>query len=265
MKRCSWKKILCAGCLGVFTLMSVDAEAGIVTDRVPMLTYADHTVPTYDKPGGKQRGFISPNVSLVMIRQIRPDGWAYGSYPIAGGKRIYRWFQMQELQGYWDFKNYSRTFDCDQVIYRTSALAAKTGKLLGKQKAVVVGAEGDYLKVIYRVNGGSEWKMGWIGEIVEKEPITPPDNPETDSDSDPNPQYPFNININIENNPNIQNKVDVNNTNTNENTNANNNENQNENINENANSNENQNANSNENSNKNANRNESRNHNTNKG
>ena len=62
------------------------SSAQIVTDKVPMLTYAEQTVKTYDNPGGKQIGFISPHVSLVMIKEIRNDGWAYGSYPIASGK-----------------------------------------------------------------------------------------------------------------------------------------------------------------------------------
>ncbi|MBQ7479443.1 MAG: hypothetical protein IJT01_11220, partial [Selenomonadaceae bacterium] len=130
MKRNLWKKLLCAGLLGSALFLGANAEARVVTDRVPMLTYADHTVPTYKEPNGKQVGFISPNVCLVMIRQIRPDGWAYGSYPIASGKRVYRWFEMRELQGFQDFQNYSLTIKGDKTVYRTSAQAAKTGHLL---------------------------------------------------------------------------------------------------------------------------------------
>lgn len=157
------RHLLYAGLLSSSLLIGSSAEAAIVTKFVPMLTYADHTVPTYDKPGGGKKGFISPNVSLVYIKEIRPDGWAYGSYRIANNKRIYRWFRMQDLQGYTNFKNYTTKFNYDQRVYRTTAQATKTGSLVSNQEVIVVGALGDQLKVIYKVGGGNEYKMGWIG------------------------------------------------------------------------------------------------------
>ncbi len=162
----TWKKLLCAALAGGVMFCSGMASAAIVTDKVPILTYADHTVSTYDKPGGRRIGFISPNVSLVQVKSIRSDGWAYGSYAIAEGKRVARWFEMRELQGYADFKNYSLTIDADRTVYRTSQAAAKLGSVLLNAQATVIGEEGNYLKIIYRVNGGSEWKMGWIEREV---------------------------------------------------------------------------------------------------
>ena len=156
------KKLLCAALTGGIMFCGSMASAAVVTDKAPILTYADHTVPTYDKPGGKRVGFISPNVSLVQVKSIRSDGWAYGSYAIADGKRVTRWFEMRELQGYADFQNYTLTIDADRTVYRTSQAAAKLGSVLLNAKATVIGEEGNYLKIIYRVNGGSEWKMGWI-------------------------------------------------------------------------------------------------------
>lgn len=160
------KKLLCAALTGGMMLCGGVATAAIVTDKAPILTYADHTVPTYDKPGGKRVGFISPNVSLVQIKSIRSDGWAYGSYAIAEGKRVTRWFEMRELQGYADFQNYTLTIDADRTVYRTSQAAAKLGSVLVNAKATVIGEEGNYFKIIYRVNGGNEWKMGWIEREV---------------------------------------------------------------------------------------------------
>ena len=251
MATCAWKKMLCAGMVGAALFSANGCEAGVVTGYVPMLTYADHTVPTYSRPGGKRVGIISPNVALVHIREIRPDGWARGTYPIANGKRVERWFQMQELQGYWDFKNYTLQLEGDRIVYRTSEQAGKTGTLLNRQKMLVVGEEGDNLKVIYRVNGGSEYKMGWISKTGKSGSDEPEPEPEPNNN---NTNVPV-INITIENNPTIQNEVNVSSTNTNTNTstntntNENNNQNTNENNNQNSNSNQNQNTNNNTNKN----------------
>ena len=162
MKLSRLKHLLCAAFVGSTVLWGEYVEAGVVTQYVPMLTYADHTVPTYNKPNGSQKGFISPNVALVWIKEIRPDGWAYGSYPIAGGKRIYRWFRMQELQGYNDYNNFHMRSDATQIVFRTSSQDAKIGKLLYDEDILVVGETGANYKIIYKVNGGSEYKMGWI-------------------------------------------------------------------------------------------------------
>jgi len=139
-------------------------SAQIVTDKVPMLTYAEQTVKTYDNPGGKQIGFISPHVSLVMIKEIRNDGWAYGSYPIASGKRVNRWFRMRDLQGFENFSNYTTSFEINRTVYRTtSEQSRKTGSISANQEVLVVGEAGNQLKIIYKVGGGgTEYKMGWV-------------------------------------------------------------------------------------------------------
>lgn len=244
------KKFLGVMCLAL--AINAPADAGFLANKVPMLCYADITVPTYDKPDGKRVGFISPNVSLVLIKEIRNDGWAYGSYPIAGGKRHYRWFQMQELQGYWNFNNYDMEVSEDMIVYRTTAMAARTGSLVNKQKIVVVGEKGDYLKIVYRVSGGAEYKMGWIYKNPpssdENDPSTDPDNPSNGGDGN---NLPITVNVTIENNPTIQNTVEVNSTNTNTNTSTNTNTNSNQNSNENSNENTNENSNSNSNNNEN--------------
>lgn len=161
MKIKSLSKVIFASLLGVGLFASA-GEARIVPQCVPMLTYANATVPTYDNPGGEQKGFISPNVSLIMIKELRKDGWAYGSYPIAGGKRIYRWFRMIDVQGYGNFKNYPVTFDSAQTVYRAVTGNAIVGALSAGVEATVVGESGNNLKVIYKVSGGNEYKMGWI-------------------------------------------------------------------------------------------------------
>lgn len=162
----SLKKLFCLALAGGTMIFGGGSEAAVVTDKAPILTYADHTVPTYDKAGGKRVGFITANISLVQVKSVRSDGWAYGSYAIAGGKRVNRWFQMAELQGYANFQNYTLTIDNDRIVYRTSAAASRLGSVLVNAKATVIGEEGNYFKIIYRVNGGSEWRMGWIEKNV---------------------------------------------------------------------------------------------------
>lgn len=158
----NFKPVLNAILVGSVLLSCNFAEASLVTNKFPMLTYAEQNVPTYDKPGGGQKGFISPGVALVYIKQIRQDGWAYGSYPLANGKRIYRWFQMRELQGYLDYKNTDMTVESDQIVFRTSAGNSRLGSLKKNDKVIVIAERGDSKKIIYRVGGGNEYKMGWL-------------------------------------------------------------------------------------------------------
>ena len=162
MKRLKLALLLGVLLTGGILLSSGLAEASLVTNKFPLLTYAEQNVSTYEKPGGDRKGFISPGVALVYIKQIRPDGWAYGSYPIAGGKRIYRWFQMCELQGYLEFKNRDLTVESDQIVYRTSAGNSRLGSLKKNDKVLVIAERGDSKKIIYRVGGGNEFKMGWL-------------------------------------------------------------------------------------------------------
>ena len=184
MKRLKLTPLLGVLLTGGILFSSGLAEASLVTNKFPLLTYAEQNVSTYDKPGGDRKGFISPGVALVYIKQIRPDGWAYGSYPIAGGKRIYRWFQMRELQGYLNFKNYEMAIEVDQEAFRTSAGNSKLGNLNKNDKVTVIAERGDYFKVIYKVGGGNEYKMGWIAKHVES-PESEPTSGSTQGPDDP--------------------------------------------------------------------------------
>ena len=205
MKMPNLKKIMGLICVGGVLLSCNFAEASLVTNKFPMLTYAEQNVPTYDKPGGGQKGFISPGVALVYIKQINPDGWAYGSYPIADGKRIYRWFRMNELQGYLNFKNYEMTVESNQIVFRTSAGNSRLGSLKKNDRVTVIAERGDSKKIVYRVGGGNEYKMGWLTPASAM-----PDNDNENKNGDDNngnhPQVIINGPVNI-----YKNKGDVNN------------------------------------------------------
>ena len=155
-------KVLCAGLIGGSLLTGSTADAAIATNLVPLYTYAEHKVPTYDKPGGAEKGFITANVALVYIKEIRSDGWAFGSYTIAGGQRISRWFQMQSLQGYTDYQNYTTSFGYNQDVYRNTTSNAIAGTLFGNQEVTVVGETADLLKIIYKSSNGKGYRMGWV-------------------------------------------------------------------------------------------------------
>ena len=154
-------KIFLLICALVMTLAE-PAQAKIVVDKLPLLTYAETPVPVYDAPNGKQKGTIAAGSSLVLVKKIRPDGWAYGSYKVAGKKkRPYRWFRMEELQGYADFENYNDHATYDLDAYRTRTSLNLVGKVASNEELTVVAKRGDKLKVIFRADGNF-YRMGWV-------------------------------------------------------------------------------------------------------
>ena len=114
------KKFL-ALALTLLTIIFVSGvEAGVVTDSLPFQCYVDHQVDTYNQPGASQRaGYISANVDLIQVTQVRGDGWAYGSYPGAGGKKVARWFRLSELFPDMSYSNRPANVQGAQRVFRT--------------------------------------------------------------------------------------------------------------------------------------------------
>ena len=159
-----WKKILMAALILLMTPAQVDAK--IVTDKLPLLTYAEVPVAVYDKPNGNKKGTIAAGSSLVLVKVIRSDGWAYGSYQIANQKkRPYRWFKIEELQGYGDFENYTDRAISDQNAYRTRTSGNLVGKIAGDEDLIVVAKRGDRVKIIFKADGNF-YRMGWVDKTV---------------------------------------------------------------------------------------------------
>lgn len=147
----------------LFTGAPVDAK--IVADKLPLLTYAETPVATYDAPDGNKKGTIAAGSSLVLVKIIRPDGWAYGSYKVGNKKkRPYRWFKMSDLQGYADFENYTDKATSDQDAYRTRSSMSLVGKISGDENLIVVAKRGDKCKVIFKADGNF-YRMGWVSKI----------------------------------------------------------------------------------------------------
>ena len=176
-------KIFCAALIsGTVLFNATPTKAAIVTDKLPLLTYADHVVYTYDAPNGKKRGSITPSTSLVLIKKIQEDGWAYGSYKIANqNKRVNRWFKMNDLQGYADFENYDATAYQDFTATRTRTSSSKVGHVAKNDKILVVAKKSDSLKVIFNDEAG-QYRMGWIPSYVTEESTNETTNDENLSD-----------------------------------------------------------------------------------
>lgn len=143
------------------------SEAKIVEDMLPLLTYSDHIVYTYDRPNGKRKGSISPLNSLVMVKKIQSDGWAYGSYKVMNSnKRVNRWFKMSDLQGYIDFQNYEATAYQDFIAKRTRTNQSKNlGHIAKNDKVIVVAQKGDSVKIIFK-DEANNYRMGWIPSYI---------------------------------------------------------------------------------------------------
>lgn len=151
----------------IFFISVPKVEAKIVIDKLPLLTYAETVIPVYDAPNGTKKGNIPSGNSLVLVKQIRADGWAYGSYKVPNKKkRAYCWFNMNELQGYADFENYTDQVTNDVDAYRirafsTSSTPSLVGKVASNEDIIVVAEKGDLVKVIFKADGGY-YRMGWI-------------------------------------------------------------------------------------------------------
>ena len=156
------KKFLALSLICALMVSTTTAEAKFESKKVPLLTYAETSVSVYDSPDGKKKGTIPVGTSLVLVKSIQEDGWAYGSYKAENQKRrIYCWFKMSELQGYPDFENYTDQVNYDLEAYRTRTASNYVGKVASSEDLIVVAARGDRVKVIFEADGGY-YRMGWI-------------------------------------------------------------------------------------------------------
>ncbi len=156
------KKLLCTGLLGGSMLMGGMVEAGVITDRLPLTCYADHKVITYNSPGAKSAGYISANVDLIQITQVRGDGWCYGSYPGAGGRRVSRWFKITDVCADAGYTNRSVNVRGKQTVYRTRSGGATLGSVSNNEGVIVVADNGSRAQIVYRLDNGKGYKLGWI-------------------------------------------------------------------------------------------------------
>lgn len=137
------------------------AEAGIVTDRLPFQCYVDHQVDTYNQPNGQRVGYISANVDLVQVTQVRNDGWAYGSYPGKNG-RVTRWFRITELCADPSYSNRGATVQGAQRVFRTKNSGDTIGSVSNNESVIVLADNGNRAQILYRLDNGTGYKVGWV-------------------------------------------------------------------------------------------------------
>ena len=157
----SIKKLICAAVLGGALLFNGAVEAGVVTDRLPLTCYCDHQVSTYNTPNGGRVGYISANVDLIQVTQVRNDGWAYGTYPTSRG-RIARWFRISDLCADVNYSNRSANVSGSQNVFRTNSGGDTIGSVSNNESVIVIADNGTRAQIVYRLDNGTGYKMGWI-------------------------------------------------------------------------------------------------------
>ncbi len=175
------RNLICAGMLGSSILFCGVSEAGVVTDRLPLQCYADHQVNTYNSPGAAKRaGYISANVDLIKITQVRGDGWCYGSYPGAGGKRVSRWFRITDVCADAGYTNRSANVRGKQTVYRTRSGGATLGSVSNNEGVIVVADNGSRAQIVYRLDNGTGYKLGWVpsSSVQAPAPVQQSHNPQ---------------------------------------------------------------------------------------
>ena len=144
-------------------IFSVNVEAGVVTDRLPFQCYVDHQVNTYNQPGSSQRaGWISANVDLIRVTYVRADGWAYGDYPGAGGKRVSRWFRITDICADPGYSNRSANVRGSQRVFRTRGSGDTIGSVSNNESVIVLADNGNRAQILYRLDNGTGYKIGWV-------------------------------------------------------------------------------------------------------
>ena len=156
------KRLVCVGLLSGSFLIGNVTEAGVVTDRMPLQCYADHQVNTYNSPGAAKRaGYISANVDKIKILEVRGDGWCRGSYPGSGGKTVTRWFRITDVCADAGYTNRSANVRGNQTVYRTRSGGATIGSVSNNESVIVVADNGNRAQIVYRLDNGTGYKMGW--------------------------------------------------------------------------------------------------------
>lgn len=139
-----------------------NAEAGIITDRLPFYCYVDHQVDTYEQPNGRKIGYISANVDLIRVTNVRSDGWAYGDYPISGGRRISRWFRVSELCADPGYSNRGTRVQGAQRVFNTQNSNEPFGSVSHNEEVIVLADNGNRAQIIYKLNNNTGYKVGWV-------------------------------------------------------------------------------------------------------
>ena len=183
IKMCNVKNFLAAMLLVFAVTIFGSAEAAIVTDKVPLQCYVDHKVTSYDTGSGQAVGWIDAEVDLVRITGIDGNGVAIGTHPGRNGT-VERLFWARDVFADTNYSNRNVHVNGSHQVYRTQNSSATIGSI-SNEDVTVVADNGNRAQIIYRLDNGTGYKMGWVPSSV-----VPPPGP------DPNPSD-ITVNLNV--------------------------------------------------------------------
>ena len=140
------------------------AEAGIVTDKMPLQCYVDHKVTSYDLNSGQAVGWIDAEVDLVQIEEIGGNGVARGTHPGRNGT-VRRLFWARDVFADTNYANRPAHVNGYHEVYRTSSSGSTIGSVRDED-VTVVADNGNRAQIVYRLDNGTGYKMGWVPSSV---------------------------------------------------------------------------------------------------
>ena len=164
IKMCNVKKILVAMLMVFAVTILGNAEAAIVTDKMPLQCYVDHKVTSYDTRSGQAVGWIDAEVDLVKIRGIDGNGVAIGTHPGRNGT-VERLFWARDVFADTNYSNRNAHVNGYHEVYRTSSSGATIGSVRDED-VTVVADNGNRAQIIYRLDNGTGYKMGWVPSSI---------------------------------------------------------------------------------------------------
>ncbi len=171
------QRIICAGLLGSALVLNGVASAAVVTNRVPLLGYAEHNITVYRAPGGMKAAVVAAESALIQITQVRADGWAYGTYPISNGRRAGGWFRMSDVQSNVNYNNANGKIVMQQTVYRTPSMSGSNGVVVVGENVLVIAEQEGFSQIIYKQKNSANWRIGWVlSSAIQKEQVDVPMN-----------------------------------------------------------------------------------------
>lgn len=165
LKMCSLKNFFTAVLLTLVATIFNIAEAAIVADKMPLQCYVDHKVTSYDKNDGREVGWIDADVDLVEITGINVGtGVALGTHP-SGSRRVERIFWARDVFADLGYRNRPAHVSGYHEVYRTKNSSATIGSIRDEE-VTVVADNGNRAQIIYRLDNGTGYKMGWVPSSI---------------------------------------------------------------------------------------------------
>ena len=159
------KNFFMAALLIFAVMFSVTAEAGIVRDKLPLKCYVDHRVTSYDKNSGQSVGWIDAEVDLVTITGIGDNGVAIGTHPGSGGRIVERLFWARDVFADENYSNRNVHVNGSHQVFRTRNSGTAIGSI-SNEEVTVVADDGNRAQIIYRLDNGTGYKMGWVPSSI---------------------------------------------------------------------------------------------------